>query len=144
MLHNCSPLCLPIRQWPWMTYRLFYFLTKMKRLWIMRFDKECNRDSCEIESYSCSAQLEINLLIYYSLLLLLLSYGSHDSLFNIVKKRKLNVVWTCDEIIRLGKNYPASTVPGERQKGRQKKRWEDNICEWADLSPKTECNSWLR
>ena len=43
------------------------------------------------------------------------------------------MVWAHNKINRTCKDDPTGTVQGGRRKGRQKKRWEDNISEWAGL-----------
>ena len=58
--------------------------------------------------------------------------GPHEDL-TIVKRRKLQ--W-CGHVSRssgLAKTILQGTVKGERRKGGQRKRWEDNIREWTGL-----------
>ena len=45
------------------------------------------------------------------------------------------MVRTCDQIDRplQKRSYKEGTVPGKRKRGRQNKRWEDNIKEWTGL-----------
>ena len=43
------------------------------------------------------------------------------------------MVRTRDQISGLCKKVLQGTVPGKRKRGRQKKRWEDNIKEWTGL-----------
>ena len=57
----------------------------------------------------------------------------HDDLLTMVKKRKLR--W-CGHISRssgMAKTILLRTVKGARRRGRQKKRWEDNIKEWIGM-----------
>ena len=46
------------------------------------------------------------------------------------KETQTAVVWTC---LPLAKAILQGTVKGERRQGKQRKRWEDNIREWAGL-----------
>ena len=43
------------------------------------------------------------------------------------------VEWTCLPFIRSDQDHMQGTVKGGRRKGRQRKRWKDNIREWAGL-----------
>ena len=59
--------------------------------------------------------------------------GVHDDLLTMVKKRKLR--WY-SHILRssgMAKTILQGTVKGARRRGRQKKRWEDNIKEWMGM-----------
>ena len=59
--------------------------------------------------------------------------GVHDDLRTMVKSGKLR--W-CGHISRssgIAKTILQGTVKGPRRRGRQKKRWEDNIKEWTGL-----------
>ena len=60
--------------------------------------------------------------------------GPHDDLLTIVKKRKLTWYGHVTRSDGLAKTILQGTVPGGRRRGRQKKRWEDNIKEWTGLS----------
>ena len=53
--------------------------------------------------------------------------GVHDDLLTMVKKRNLNTLWYDAKTILQG------TVKGARRRGRQKKRWDDNIKEWTRI-----------
>ena len=59
--------------------------------------------------------------------------GPHEYLLTIVKRRKLQ--WyghvSCSSV--LAKTILQGTVKGGRRQGGQRKRWEDNICEWTGL-----------
>ena len=55
--------------------------------------------------------------------------GPHEDLMIIVRRHKLQEVWTSLPFIRSG------TVERERRRRRQKKRWEDSIREWTGLEP---------
>ena len=62
--------------------------------------------------------------------------SSHRSLrryINNCEKRKLR--WFGHVITSSGlcKNVIQGTLPGKRKRGRQKKKWEDNIREWTGL-----------
>ena len=44
------------------------------------------------------------------------------------------MVWICLTFIRSGQNHLARhSESGKKKKGRQRKRWEDNIREWTGL-----------
>ena len=61
------------------------------------------------------------------------AFGAHDDLLTMVKKWKLG--WY-DHISRsscMTKTILQGTVKGVRRRGRQKKRWEDNIKEWTGM-----------
>ena len=49
------------------------------------------------------------------------------------KETQTEVVWSCLPFISLPKTILQGTVKGGRRQGRQRKRWEDNIREWANL-----------
>ena len=59
--------------------------------------------------------------------------GVHDDLLTMVKKRKLrwygHVSWSSG----MWKTIMQGTVKGARRRGRQKKRWGDNIKEWMGM-----------
>ena len=52
------------------------------------------------------------------------TFGPYEDLLTSVKRRKLK---------RLAKTILQETVQGGRRRGRQRKRWEDNIKEWTGL-----------
>ena len=58
--------------------------------------------------------------------------GPHEDL-TIVKRRKLQLYGHVSRSSDLAKTILQGTVKGGRRKGRQRKRWEDNIREWTDL-----------
>ena len=51
----------------------------------------------------------------------------------MVKGRKLQWYGHVSHSSGLAKTVMQGTVEGERRQGRQRKRWEDNIREWAGL-----------
>ena len=58
----------------------------------------------------------------------------YEDLLTTVKRRKLK--W-CGHVTRttgLSKTILQGTVPGKRRRGRQRKRWADNITDWTGLS----------
>ena len=57
--------------------------------------------------------------------------GVHDDLLTIVKKRKLRWYGYISRSSGMAKAILQGTVKGGRRRGRQKKRWEDNIKEWT-------------
>ena len=61
--------------------------------------------------------------------------GPHEDLLTIVKRRKLCLQWYCHVSLSSGlaRTILQGTVKGEREQGRQRKRWEDNIREWTGL-----------
>ena len=61
-----------------------------------------------------------------------LAIGPHEDLTN-VKRRKLQWYGHVSRSSGLAKTIWQGTVKGGRRQGRQRKRWEDNIREWAGL-----------
>ena len=59
--------------------------------------------------------------------------GVHDDLLTMVKKRKLRWYGHISRSSGMAKTILQDTVKGARKRGRQKKRWEDNIKEWAGM-----------
>ncbi|GFN78533.1 endonuclease-reverse transcriptase [Plakobranchus ocellatus] len=59
--------------------------------------------------------------------------GPHDDLPTIVRQRKLKWYGDTTRSSGLAKTIMQGTVNGSRGRGRQKKRWEDNIREWTGL-----------
>ena len=59
--------------------------------------------------------------------------GPHEDLLAIVKRRKLRWYGHVSRSSGLAKTILQGTVKGGRRKGRQRKRWEDNIREWTGL-----------
>ena len=57
--------------------------------------------------------------------------GPHEDLITIVKRRKLQWYSHVSRSLGLAKTILQGTVKGGRRQGRQRKRWEDNIREWA-------------
>ena len=55
--------------------------------------------------------------------------GVHDDLLTIIKKRKLRWYSHISRSSGMAKTILQGTVKGARRRGRQKKRWEDNIKE---------------
>ena len=60
--------------------------------------------------------------------------GPYEDLLSIVKKRKLKWYGHVSRSNGLAKTILQGTVPGKRRRGRQRKRWEDNIREWTGLT----------
>ena len=60
--------------------------------------------------------------------------GPHEDLLATVKKRKLKWYGHVSRSSGLAKTFIQGTVQGGRKRGRQKKRWEDNIREWTGLA----------
>ena len=59
--------------------------------------------------------------------------GPYKDLLTTVKKRKLRWYGHITRSTRLAKMILQGTVQGGRRRGRQKKRWEDNVTEWTGL-----------
>ena len=57
--------------------------------------------------------------------------GPFEDLLTTVKKRKLRWYGHVSRSSGLAKTILQGTVPGGRRRGRQKKRWEENISEWT-------------
>ena len=57
----------------------------------------------------------------------------HEDLLTIAKRRKLQWYGHVSRSLGLAKTILQGTVKGQRRRGRQKKRWEDNISEWTGL-----------
>ena len=64
--------------------------------------------------------------------------GEYDELLILVKKRKLRWFGHVSRSSGLAKTILQGTVKGKRKRGRQKKRWEDNIKEWLEEIIKLE------
>ena len=59
--------------------------------------------------------------------------GPHEDLLTIIKRRKPQWYGHVSRSSGLVKTILQGTVKGGRRKGRQGKRWEDNIREWTGL-----------
>ena len=59
--------------------------------------------------------------------------GEYDELLTLVKKRKLRWFGHVSRSSGLAKTILQGAVKGKRKRGRQKKRWEDNIKEWTGM-----------
>ena len=59
--------------------------------------------------------------------------GQHEDLLTSVKRRKLKWYRHDTRSSGLAKTIIQGTVQGGRRRGRQRKRWEDNIKEWTGL-----------
>ena len=64
--------------------------------------------------------------------------GKYDALLTIVKRRKLRWYGHVTRSNGLAKTILQGTVKGTRKRGRQRKRWEDNIVEWTG-QPLSSC-----
>ena len=60
--------------------------------------------------------------------------GEYDNLLSIVKERKLRWYGHVTRSSGLAKTILQGTVQGSRRRGRQRKRWEDNVVEWTGKS----------
>ena len=61
------------------------------------------------------------------------AHGPYDDMLTTVKKRKLKWFGNVSRSGGFVKTILQGTVRGRRRRGRQKKRWENNISEWAGL-----------
>ena len=59
--------------------------------------------------------------------------GEYDEFPTLVKKRKVRLFGHVSRSSGLAKTILQGTVKGKRKRGRQKKRWEDNIKEWTGI-----------
>ena len=59
--------------------------------------------------------------------------GPYEDLLTTVKRRKLKWYGHVTRSSGLAKTILQGTVQGGRRRGRQRKRWEDNIKEWTGL-----------
>ena len=59
--------------------------------------------------------------------------GPHEDLLTIVKRRKLQWYGHVSRSSGVAKTILQGTVKGGRRQGGQRKRWEENIREWAGL-----------
>ena len=59
--------------------------------------------------------------------------GMHDDLLTMVKKRKLRWYSHISRSSGMTKTILQGTVKGEKRRGRQKKRWDDNIKVWTGM-----------
>ena len=59
--------------------------------------------------------------------------GEYDELLTLVKKWKLKWFGHVSRSSGLAKTTLQGTVKGKRKRGRQEKRWENNIKEWTDM-----------
>ena len=59
--------------------------------------------------------------------------GEYGELLTLVKKQKLRWFGYISRYSGLAKTILQGTLKGKRGRGRQKKRWEDNIREWTEM-----------
>ena len=59
--------------------------------------------------------------------------GPHKDLLMITKRRKLQWYGHVSRSSGLAKTILQGTLKGGRRRGRQRKRWEDNVREWTGL-----------
>ena len=63
----------------------------------------------------------------------LLIMHDYDELLTLVKNRKLRWFSHVSRFSGLAKTILQGTLKGKRKRGRQKKRWEDNIKDWTGM-----------
>ena len=61
------------------------------------------------------------------------AFGVHDDLLTMEKKRKLRWYGHMSRSSGMVKTILQGTVKGARRRGRQKKRWENNMKEWTGM-----------
>ena len=59
--------------------------------------------------------------------------GEYDELLTLVKKQKLRWFGHISRSSGMAKTILQGTVKGQRKRGRQKRKWEDNIKEWIGM-----------
>ena len=59
--------------------------------------------------------------------------GPHEDLLTIINRRKLQWYGHVSRSSGMAETILQDTVKGGRRQGRQRKRWDDNIREWAGL-----------
>ena len=59
--------------------------------------------------------------------------GPHEDLLSIVKRCKLQWYGHVSHLSGLAKTILHGTAKGVRRRGRQRKRWEDNIRQWTGM-----------
>ena len=59
--------------------------------------------------------------------------GEYDEVLTLVKKQKLRWFGHISRSSGIAKTILQGTVKGQRKRGRQKRRWEDNIKEWIGM-----------
>ena len=59
--------------------------------------------------------------------------GPYEDILTEVKKRKLKWFCNASRSAGLAKTILQGTVQGGRRRGRQKKRWDNNMSEWKGL-----------
>ena len=59
--------------------------------------------------------------------------GEYDKLMTLVKTQKLRWFGHVSRSSGLSNTILQGTVKGKRRRGKQKKRWEDNIKEWTGM-----------
>ena len=57
----------------------------------------------------------------------------YDELLTLVKETETKMVWPCFKVFWFSKDNPTWQSERKRKRGRQKKRWEDNIKEWTGM-----------
>ena len=87
------------------------------------FEMRCNRRLLNISYKDHVTNEEVRRKIQAAI-------GEYDELLTLVKKRKLRWFGHVSRSSGLAKTILQGTVKGKR--GRQKKRWEDNIKEWTE------------
>ena len=62
------------------------------------------------------------------------AFGEYDELLTLVKKRTLRWFRHVSRSYGVAKTILQGRVKEKRKRGRQKKRWEDNIKEWTGMN----------
>ena len=107
---------MPVRAGPW----------QQKKRMIQALEMRCYRRLLNISYKDHVTNEEVRNRIQNAI-------GMHDDLLTMVKKRKLRWYGHISRSSGMAKTILQGTVKGARRRGRQKKRWEDNIKEWTGM-----------
>ena len=94
---------------------------------ILALEMRCYRKIMNISYKDHVTNERVRLLVHTAV-------GKRDDLLTIVKQRKLRWYGHVSRSSGLTKTILQGTVNGTRRRGRQRKRWEDNIKDWTGLS----------
>ena len=93
---------------------------------IQAFERRCHRKLLNISYKDQVTNEEVHRKIQAAI-------GEYDEFLTMVKKQKLSWLGHVSRSSGLAKTILQGTVNGKRKRGRQKKRWEDNIKEWTRM-----------
>ena len=109
---------------PWVWETKVY--SGVEESWIQALEMRCYRRLLNISYKDHVTNEEVRNRIQNAI-------GVHDDLLTMVKKRKLRWYGHISRSSGMAKTILQGTVKGARRRGRQKKRWEDNIKEWTGM-----------